>query len=121
MKEVFETAASRGIRFNRNKCNFFVGKVKYMGHQVSEKGLKADGSKIEAIKNMRRPRDKTDLQRFLGCITYIGNFIKNVSVITASLRGLLRKDAIFEWLNVLERIFLTLKEMACTSPRLQFF
>lgn len=121
LEKVLATAAKHNIRFNKGKCKFLVNRVKYMGHEISESGLKPDDSKIEAIKNMPRPENKTDIQRFLGYITYVGKFIQNLSELTAPLRSLLKKDISFSWEHCHEQAFNKLKEMASQRPCLQFF
>lgn len=65
--------------------------LKYLGHKLSGKGFTADESKIEAITNMKAPKDKKSPERFLGLINYVGKFVKNLSQRTASLRELLKK------------------------------
>ena len=67
----------------------------YIGHTVSKEGLKPDSKKTEAIKNMARPKNTEELQRFLGMITYLAKFIPNLSQTAAPLRTLLEKDV--EW------------------------
>ena len=39
------------LKFNKKKCTFFQREVEYLGHIVSEKGIKTDPKKIEAIVN----------------------------------------------------------------------
>ena len=41
------------------------------------------------------PEHKTELQRFLGIVTYLGKFIPKLSQETAPLRGLLKKNMEF--------------------------
>lgn len=64
--------------------------LKYMGPIISEKGLSPDRSKIEAIVNIKTPSDVKHLQSFLGVVTYVGKFVKNLSELTAPLRNLLK-------------------------------
>ena len=54
-----------------------------------------DPSKVEAIIQMPLPESKSDLQRFMGMVNYLGKFIPNLSQITAPLRQLLKKDVLF--------------------------
>ena len=46
--------------------------------QVSHRGIEADTQKIALIIHMPDPTNKKELQRFLGMISYIGNFIPNL-------------------------------------------
>lgn len=53
--------------------------------------------RISAIKNLKDPKNKKDLQKFLGIINYVRNFIPNLADITAPLRDLLKKNILFRW------------------------
>ena len=61
------------------------------------------------------------MQRFLGMVTYIGKFIKNVSTITAPLRKLLQKDIEFELHQSQLDAIKELKRLATSSPTLRIF
>ena len=88
-----------GVRFNEKKIQFKVNSVHYMGHIVTEDGLKADNEKINAIVNMPDPHDIASLQRLLGMTKYLSQYIPNESIITAPLRALLKKNAKWVWSN----------------------
>ena len=49
------------------------------GHIFSDQGLKPGPKKIKVITNMPIPTNKSDLQRFLGMVTYLGKFIPDLS------------------------------------------
>ena len=51
-----------------------------------------DPAKIEAIKSLDIPKNKNDLQRLLGMVNYLRNFIPNLSSIISPIRDLLKKD-----------------------------
>lgn len=46
------------------------------------RGLELDAKKMEAISKLREPKNKTELQRQLGMVTYLAKFIPNLSEIT---------------------------------------
>ncbi|KAG5870573.1 hypothetical protein JTB14_029720 [Gonioctena quinquepunctata] len=85
-----------GVKFNKNKCRFRVNEDKYVGHILTDKGLKIDGDKIEAIKQIDIPKNTKELSRFLGMVTYVAKFIPNLSKLTSNLRVLLKKDVVWE-------------------------
>ncbi|KAG5883255.1 hypothetical protein JTB14_036104 [Gonioctena quinquepunctata] len=109
LKKVFELAVEHKLRFNKNKCKIFAKEVEDMGHKISKFGSQADDSKIQAIKNMPQPKNKEDIQRFLGLVTYVGRFIENLSEKTAPLRELIKKDIVFSWEKVHNETFENLK------------
>ncbi|KAF7647812.1 hypothetical protein LDENG_00166280 [Lucifuga dentata] len=66
LKKVLDSARRVKLRLNPKKCKFRLSEVSYVGHLFTDKGLKADPSKITAIKEIPTPEDKPALQRFLG-------------------------------------------------------
>ena len=54
----------------------------FLGHIVSKGGIKIDPKKCSAIVDIPMPTNKTELQRFLGMMNYIGKFIPNLSQVT---------------------------------------
>ena len=60
-----------------SKCNFAVTEVEYLGHIVSDKGIRPDPKKISAIVNYPRPKTVRDIRAFLGLVGYYRRFIKH--------------------------------------------
>lgn len=79
-------------------CRFKVPEVHYVGHVLSESGLKPDPSKINTIINMPEPQDKPTLQKFLWTVNYLTKFTPNQSELTAPLCELLHKDTAWQWM-----------------------
>ena len=105
--KVLERAKVNGIKFNSQKFQFRVSEVKYIGNIVSASGLKVDPDKVKAIVEYPAPTSKQDLQRFFGMVNYLGQFVTNLSKISAPLRMLLKKDMPWQWSNAQARRFLT--------------
>ena len=78
-----------GLKLQKAKCEVGVQQLTYLGDTISAEGLKPDQRKVEAIQNMETPRNKTDLQRFLGMINYLARYIPDLSIRTMPLRKLL--------------------------------
>lgn len=49
--------------------------VKYLGFKFSKNGIEIDEEKIEAIQSMSIPKNKKDIQIFLGMITCVSRFV----------------------------------------------
>ena len=56
-----------------------------------------DPKKVQGITEMTAPKDKQQLQSFLGMVNYMGTFIPNLSHHTEPLRAMLKKDNMFHW------------------------
>lgn len=98
-----------GIRFNLNKCQFVVSEIKYVGHILTQEGIKPDKHKVEAIQQIKIPKNAKELSRFLGMITYLSRFIPNLSNLNYNLRQLLKKQSMWCWTDVHEKEFNNLK------------
>jgi hypothetical protein len=48
---------------NKDKCKIGLTEIPYIGHLLSEQGVKPDPSKVDAIINMSGPTNKQDLQK----------------------------------------------------------
>lgn len=75
MKEVITRAKKCNVKFNAEKVQYRVNKVKYLGHIIS-----ADG--MVAISKLGHPKNKQDLQKLYGMINYVRNFVPNLSEIS---------------------------------------
>lgn len=88
------------VKFNVNKLQYCVNSVEYLGHKISEKGILPSDERIEAVKSLGYPKNKRELQKFLGFINYVISLVPNMAHKTAPLTTLLTKDTIYEWLKV---------------------
>lgn len=119
--QVLEKFRRSGLKLNKDKCKFNVQEVKFLGHMVTHEGLKPDPEKINTINKLKKPENVKDLQRFLGLITYLSKFIKNLSDETAPLRLLLQKNVAWCWDIDQENAFLRLKELLQKPPVLGYY
>lgn len=85
------------MKFNRNKFQYKLEEVKYLGLNFSHKGISIDDDRIETIRKLGNPKNRKDLQKFLGVVNYVRQFVPNMAEITAPLRELLKNNTIFAW------------------------
>ena len=121
LNEVLSRARSRNLKLNIEKSQIKCNEVRYAGHILSKTGLKPDPKKVEAITNICNPKNKEELQQFLGMVTYLAKFIPNYSQVAAPLRLLLEKDIEWHWTAKQTESFETLKELISNTPVLQYF
>ncbi|GFS28712.1 retrovirus-related Pol polyprotein from transposon 297 [Nephila pilipes] len=84
-------ARKANLKFNELKTQLSQTSVNYLGHVLSDEGIKPDPKKIRAIEQFATPNCKEDLQRFLGMVTYLAKFTPHLSNLTHNLRQLLKK------------------------------
>ena len=121
LRKVLNRAREVNLRLNLLKCRFRLNEVGYVGHVFTNEGLKADPSKTKAISEMTVPADVTALQRFLGMVNYLGKFIPNFSELSAPLRQLTHRDAVWAWHEQQQNAFEALKSHMSCPPVLSYY
>jgi hypothetical protein len=81
-----------GLKIKLSKCTFLQTSVNYLGHVISDKGIKPDPKKTDAIRNYPRPMTISQLKSFLGLAGYYRKFIKNFAERAHALTMLTRKN-----------------------------
>ncbi|KAJ8365224.1 hypothetical protein SKAU_G00140550 [Synaphobranchus kaupii] len=121
LRQVMDRIRAVNLKLNPEKCRFRVTEVSYVGHLLTNQGVKPDPAKTAAIRLISPPEDKHSLQRFLGMTNYLAKFIPGYSEATAPLRKLLRQDVDWCWLEHHTAAFTKLKELIASPPVLQYF
>lgn len=121
LNKVFQRAKEHNVRFNSDKFQYKLKEVKYFGHIFSENGMKIDPERVNAIVNMKTPKNKKELQIFLGMVNYLRKFIPNMANVASCLQQLLKKDIDWLWTVVHDNVFANIKKMLTQTPVLQNF
>ena len=121
LRQVLEIAERNNLKLNREKCEFGVRKLTFIGDVISDQGVLPDPKKVSAILNMQKPQNKNDVQRFMGMINYMGKFIPDLSTKSAPLRSLLDQKNQWMWLEAQEKAWQELKVILTTAPVLRFY
>ena len=95
--------------------------IKFAGHIVSAEGVKPDPMKLSAIRDFPTPTDITDLRSFLGLANQLTIFHPDLAQNTELLRGLLRKNIQFQWLDEHEQCFRKVKEVLTSPAIVRYF
>ena len=79
-----------GLSVNFAKCIFGSSSQEFLGMIINNTGLHPAPTKSEAIASMPRPQTVEELRTFLGLTGYLGQFVPNYSLTTASLTDIIR-------------------------------
>ena len=121
LEKLLTILESKGITPKLPKCSFAVPEINVFGHIVSEKGIRPDISKVEAIKNAPHPTTASEVRSFLGLTNYCARYIPSYSTITFPLRQLTKNDVKFHWKHKHEKAFQSLKDAITTAPVLAHY
>jgi hypothetical protein len=108
------------LKLQPEKCEFLRKEVNYLGHQITEAGVKPDPQNVAEIMSYPIPTSVKELKTFCGMISYYRRFIPNCSRIAFPLHRLLKKDVKFEWKPEQEHTFQHLKARLTSQPILQY-
>ena len=116
LREVFTRLQSDGLRLKPSKCRLLKEEVEYLGHVVSQHGVKAYPKKVIAVTKFPPPKDLRALQAFLGLMSYYRRFIPCFSSVPQPLFTLTRKDIPFKWSVKCDTAFSHPKKLLTKSP-----
>ena len=91
LERVFSKLKEANLKLKPSKCFFLYKEVKYLGHLVSQEGIKPDPEKILTLKQWPTPNSVKDVRRFLGFAGFYRKFIKDFSKIARPLHDLTKK------------------------------
>lgn len=86
---VHETPQSRAIPSSR-KLDLHSKRMDCLGHIIDNNGIHMDSDKMARIHKWQTPRNKHNMQRFLGLVNYIAHYMPNVSVYMGPLLAIQR-------------------------------
>lgn len=110
-----------GFTLNKKKCEFSVKRIKFLGHEISNEGIRADEDKLKAIKDLNNPADITELRRFFGMVNQVAKFVPGLAELSQPLRELLKKDNEFLWTSIHTTAFNKIKSMLTETPVLALY
>ena len=92
LQAVLHRLESNGLRLKREKCEFMMDSVEFLGHKLDQHGISPLPDKIEAIKKTPRPQNQNQLQAYLGLLGYYRKFIPNLTAEITPLTTLLKAE-----------------------------
>ncbi len=78
-----------GITLNLKKCLLARNQLPFLGHVVSQEGIKPDPAKVSKVKDFLRPTSVTGLRSFLGMTGQLRKFVKDYAAIARPLNQML--------------------------------
>ncbi|CAK1591615.1 unnamed protein product [Parnassius mnemosyne] len=97
LRAVLQTLQEAGLTLQREKCEFYKDEVNYLGYVIDSEGIHPAPSKVESIVNTPAPKNKRELQAFLGLYNFYERFIPHKATIFEPLHRLLDSSQTWTW------------------------
>ena len=65
-ENVVRVLSSKGLTLNRNKCQFKMSHLEFMGHVLSARGIGPADVKVKAVVEARELKNAAEVRSFLG-------------------------------------------------------
>lgn len=121
LRKIFTRLSEANLKVQLDKSEFLKRETEFLGHVVTQEGIKPNPQKIICVQNFPIPKNAKQIKQFLGLTGYYRRFIRDYSRIAKPITKYLKKDAKLdindpEYLNSIE----TLKRLLTTEPILKY-
>ncbi len=121
LRNLLERFKASHVTLNKEKCEFSKSEVEFIGHKVSEEGVKPLSSRIQAISEFKTPTNVTELRRFLGMANQLSKYSTELADAASPLRDLLSTKNDWVWETVHAKAFEKVKNVLAQPPVLAHF
>ena len=93
IRAVFECIRQAGLKLTIEKCHFGVTEIEFLGRTITPQGIAPQDHKIQKfLANVRFPKSKKQVQRYIGFVNYYRNYIPRLSEKLLGFYELLKAD-----------------------------
>jgi hypothetical protein len=121
LAEVLSRLRKANLRLVKDKCEFMVSSVTYLGFQVGQCGILPAKDNVHAIVNMPPPQNVSELRSFMGMVQFYLHFLPHFTEKAEELRALLAADVPWQWSSIHQSIFDRIKQMIVSADCLSHY
>ena len=97
VNKVLKCCRDLNLKLNKEKCHFRCTALPFFSEVVSRDGMQPDPRKISALTETPTPKNKKELQAYLGIINYLSKFSPDMVEVCKPLRKLTSSKAMWTW------------------------
>ena len=116
LRAVFTRLRESSLKMKPRKWSFAMEQLRYLGHLFSADGLTVDPRKVEAVRELATPSNRSELRSFLGLASYYRKYIAGHADMVAPLTTMLGENQLFKWGKAKQAAFQAVKECLATAP-----
>ena len=116
---MFQRLEEANLKLKPRKCKFAQHRIEYLGHTLTADGVCPNDRKVQAVKELLRPRTVKEVKGFLGLVNYYRKHLKNLAVVAWPLTALTRKKmpaTQLDWTSECKEAFTKVKELLFSAP-----
>jgi hypothetical protein len=87
LRKLFERLRRFDLRLNGKKCQFGCSEMEFLGHYITQGGVRHLDTRIEAVMNMAVPETKGQLRSFTGLVNYFREACPRLGLLMAPLHA----------------------------------
>ena len=120
MEQVLSRFRDFKLKLKPSKCELLKRDIIFLGHKVSKEGVSPNPGKVKEVKEWPTPKNKTELESFLGLINFYREHLDRFADTAACLYRLTGAKVKFDWGEEEEDSFQKLKEAITEAPLLVY-
>ena len=120
IETVLQRISDAGLKLKPEKCHLLKSEVAFLGHVVSQKGIRPNPDNVAKILSWPIPTNVSEVRQILGLGSYYRRFIRDFSLLVKPLTELTKKSNKFLWSDSCQQAFDKLKQ-AFVSPELMAY
>lgn len=114
-RQVLAILQKENLYLKPEKCVFMATEVEYLGVIISHGCIRMDQKKIDAVTSWPTPRNKKDVQQFLGFVNFYRRFVKNFAKLAVPLNRLCGSTS-WNWTDIEQKAFSDLRDAVAHGP-----
>ena len=108
------------LKLNKEKCHFRCTSIPFFGKVVLRDGVHPDPQKVKALTKMPAPKNKKELQAFLGIINYLCKFSPGTAEVCKPLQKLTSCKTMWTWNASYQQLFDNAKSIIKANVCMKF-
>ena len=116
LKKVFKIITESHLKVRWDKCQFLIDEAKYLGYKISKHGLQADKGAINKVLRFPIPKNRKQVERYLGSVTWLSDFIPCLADLIYPISELRKEKYEFRWTEYQQEAFDLIKKHVAETP-----
>ena len=119
--KVLKQCQDVNLKLNKENCHFRCSAIPLFGEVISRQGIQPDLQKVKALTEMPAPKNKKELQAFLGIIKHLNTFSLGTSEAWEPLMKLTSSKATWMWNASYQQLFNKAKSLLKVEMCMKFY